>query len=78
MGGTGVRVNSVHPGIIATVLSAHLPQRATAHQAIPRQGEQREVSELILFLASDKSSFSTGAEFVIDGGALLGPIPAAI
>ncbi|MDT0263340.1 SDR family NAD(P)-dependent oxidoreductase [Jatrophihabitans sp. DSM 44399] len=41
MAGTGVRVNSVHPGIIKTPLSAHLTDEATAHQVIPRQGEQR-------------------------------------
>lgn len=75
MAGTGVRVNSVHPGVIRSVLSAHLDEEATAHQAIPRQGEPEEITRLVLFLAGDDSSFTTGAEFVADGGALLGHVP---
>lgn len=75
MAGTGVRVNSVHPGVIVSALSAHLSEDATAHQPIPRQGQQREISDLVMFLASDASSFSTGSEFIADGGALLGTVP---
>lgn len=63
----GIRVNSVHPGFIATDMTAHLdPDR----MGIPlgRAADPAEVAELVAFLASDASSYSTAAEFVIDGG----------
>lgn len=62
-----VRVNSVHPGAIRTPMTEglDLPQD---HVAMHRIGEPSEVANLVLFLASDESSFSTGAEFVVDGG----------
>ena len=41
-------------------------------QAIQRVGEPEEIAALIAFLVSDESSFATGAEFVIDGGATAG------
>ncbi|TDW28563.1 SDR family oxidoreductase [Cryobacterium psychrophilum] len=66
-----VRVNSVHPGAIRTPMTEglDLPQN---HVALHRIGEPREVANLVLFLASDESSFSTGAEFVADGGETAG------
>ena len=63
----GVRVNSVHPGFIATGMTAHLdPER----MGIPlgRAADPAEVAELVAFLASDASSYSTASEFVVDGG----------
>lgn len=63
----GIRVNSVHPGFIATDMTAHLdPDR----MGIPlgRAADPAEVAELVAFLASDASSYSTASEFVIDGG----------
>jgi 3alpha(or 20beta)-hydroxysteroid dehydrogenase len=42
-------------------------------QAIPRMGTPEEVAYLALYLASDESSYCTGAQFVIDGGHLAGP-----
>ena len=41
--------------------------------AIPRVAEPDEITRLVLFVASDEASFSTGSEFIVDGGVLLGP-----
>jgi 3alpha(or 20beta)-hydroxysteroid dehydrogenase len=43
--------------------------------AIPRIAEPDEIMRLVLFVASDEASFSTGSEFIVDGGVLLGPVP---
>jgi 3alpha(or 20beta)-hydroxysteroid dehydrogenase len=43
--------------------------------AIPRVAEPEEITRLVLFVASDEASFSTGSEFIADGGQLLGPVP---
>ncbi|MEG0260073.1 MAG: SDR family oxidoreductase, partial [Lysinibacillus sp.] len=69
----GIRVNSVHPGIIETPMvteSDALEQiKALAnHIPLKRLAQSEEVSNLVLFLASEESSYSTGSEFVIDGG----------
>ena len=71
----GVRVNSVHPGAIETgLLPAALggqPVDLTyVGKRVPmkRVGQPPEIAELVLFLASDESSYCTGAEFVADGG----------
>lgn len=66
-GRDGVRVNSVHPGNIATPMTAGLTMPFT-HVPMNREGVPQEISQLVLFLASDESSFSTGAEFIADGG----------
>jgi 3alpha(or 20beta)-hydroxysteroid dehydrogenase len=65
----GVRVNSIHPGLIRTPMTEGIPDDIFT---IPlgRAGTAEEVARLVLFLASDESSYSTGAEFVIDGGAV--------
>jgi len=80
LGRRGVRVNSIHPGIIETPLVQGAPaevmarlQRVLDRQAIPRMGTAQEVAYLALYLASDESSYCTGAQFVIDGGHLAGP-----
>jgi 3alpha(or 20beta)-hydroxysteroid dehydrogenase len=79
-GRRGVRVNSIHPGVIETPLVRNAPaavhERLRAvldRQPIPRMGTAREVAYLALFLASDESSYCTGGEFVIDGGHIAGP-----
>jgi NAD(P)-dependent dehydrogenase (short-subunit alcohol dehydrogenase family) len=78
--GYGIRVNSVHPGYIVTPMVANAigalpPEQAVALQQdllgrIPlgRLGEPREVANVVLFLASDESSYVTGSELVVDGG----------
>lgn len=69
----GIRVNSVHPGVIATPMVVQEDTKAAVeafakHIPLQRVAEPEEVSKLILYLASDDSSYSTGSEFVIDGG----------
>jgi 3alpha(or 20beta)-hydroxysteroid dehydrogenase len=81
LGRYGIRVNSVHPGGILTAMVFDTAQTMDAERgerymkALPlgRFGKSREVSKLVMFLASDESSYCTGGEFVIDGGILSGP-----
>jgi 3alpha(or 20beta)-hydroxysteroid dehydrogenase len=68
-----IRVNSIHPGQIADTGFFRGGGEAFAHAArtaIPlhRQGTPKECADLVLFLASDESSFISGAEIAIDGG----------
>ncbi|MCF3118100.1 glucose 1-dehydrogenase [Streptomyces arenae] len=68
-----VRVNSVHPGAIDTpMISATSAGRDWSHLPLGRMGHPEEVGELVLFLASDASSYITGAEFTVDGGSTTG------
>lgn len=68
-----IRVNSVHPGVIATPMVVQEDTKAAVeefskHIPLKRIAQPEEVSQLVVFLASDESSYSTGSEFVIDGG----------
>ncbi|MGX1807278.1 glucose 1-dehydrogenase [Nocardia sp. NPDC055321] len=65
-----IRVNSVHPGIVATEMVATSDRSASiaANQPIARPGTPGELANLVLFLISDESSYSTGSEFIADGG----------
>lgn len=69
----GVRCNSVHPGIIDTPMAADLPTELFDYP-VGRMARAEEVSKLVLYLASDDSSYSTGSEFVVDGGLTMGGI----
>lgn len=71
LGRYNIRVNSVHPGAVRTPMTDGL-DASQSHVALHRVGEVEELAALILFLASDESSYSTGAEFVADGGELAG------
>ncbi|ETT66962.1 glucose 1-dehydrogenase [Paenibacillus sp. FSL H8-0457] len=69
LGDYGIRVNSVHPGFIRTPMTeALINDELEASFPIRRVGHPEEVTNLVLYLASDESSYSTGSEFVIDGG----------
>ena len=72
----GIRVNSVHPGLIETPMTqnermiADPGTRAKMERAISlgRVGQPRDIANMVLFLASDESSYCTGQEFTVDGG----------
>jgi 3alpha(or 20beta)-hydroxysteroid dehydrogenase len=81
-----IRVNSVHPGGVHTPMlaaqgpdadsmAATLAGAGVETSAIPRIADPEEITRLVLFVASDEASFSTGSEFIADGGLLLGPVP---
>jgi 3alpha(or 20beta)-hydroxysteroid dehydrogenase len=72
----GIRVNSLHPGQIDTDMNARqreqtpeLIERLIAAIPMKRIGDPNEIAAAAVFLASDESSYMTGSELVIDGGA---------
>ena len=85
----GIRVNSIHPGHVHTMLASQpgedrapvremIEAHARRHAPIGRTGTPQEIAKLAAFLASDDSSYSTGSEFVADGGFIAGyPSPGA-
>lgn len=68
----GIRVNSLHPGGVDTVMGNPTgdPNVDAFYetQPIPRCGKPIDIARLALFMASDECSFSTGSEFIADGG----------
>jgi NAD(P)-dependent dehydrogenase (short-subunit alcohol dehydrogenase family) len=70
----GIRVNALCPGPLRTELlmkfldTDEKKQRRLVHIPMGRFGEAKEMADAALFLASDESSFTTGTEFVVDGG----------
>ncbi|GIN58519.1 SDR family NAD(P)-dependent oxidoreductase [Lederbergia ruris] len=69
----GIRVNSVHPGAIETPMIVQEDNKEMVEEfakSIPmkRIAKPEEVTNMVLFLASDDSSYCTGSEFVVDGG----------
>ena len=79
LGQFGIRVNSVHPGGVLTRMvldqaeSGRDGSRFLGAMPLGRFAEPAEISRLVAYLASDESSYSTGSEFVADGGVLSGP-----
>lgn len=73
LGRFNIRVNTVHPGFTDTPMmrAGGTPPKTTAKFAIPRIAHAAEVTKMVLYLSSADASFSTGAEFVVDGGYLL-------
>lgn len=79
LGQFGIRVNSIHPGAVATegVLGAAVDDLDSidarfAELPLQRIGRPRDVASMAVFLAGDESSYCTGAEFIVDGGASAG------
>lgn len=86
----GIRVNSVHPGIIDTPIWSKMqdpgPERRNAPVIDPNDrvasmvpagvmGTPQDVADCVLFLCSPASRYMTGAELVVDGGMVAGPVP---
>ncbi len=70
----GIRVNSVHPGLIDTKMVDFImedPEQGPlvlSRVPMQRMGSAEEVAKVVMFLASDDSSYVTGSEYVVDGG----------
>jgi 3alpha(or 20beta)-hydroxysteroid dehydrogenase len=80
LGDRGIRVNSVHPGIVDATLDRGMSpaamerlNKAIARQPIKRMARVEEIANAVLFFASDESSYCTGSELLVDGGHLAGP-----
>ncbi len=73
LGGDNIRVMSIHPGPIRTPMTEGMGDELAAAQPIKRFGTPEEVTKLMMFMAAD-ATYSTGSEWVIDGGAVLGPV----
>jgi NAD(P)-dependent dehydrogenase (short-subunit alcohol dehydrogenase family) len=85
--GDGIRINTVHPGVIDTPIWTKMPPSPRTNRSIDpnevaqsgvplgRAGQAADIANGVLFLASDASSYMTGAELVIDGGMTGGARP---
>lgn len=73
LGNDNIRVMSIHPGPIRTPMTDGMDDTLTMTQPIKRFGEPEEVTKLMMFMAAE-ATYSTGSEWVVDGGAVLGPV----
>ncbi len=69
----GIRVNSVHPGMVATPMimqsdTKDMVAEFAKHIPLKRLAQPEDVTNMVVYLASDESSYSTGSEFIVDGG----------
>jgi 3alpha(or 20beta)-hydroxysteroid dehydrogenase len=69
----GIRVLSIHPGPMRTEMASIFDPHQFSTMPIPRLGEPDEVAAMVWFMATE-ATFSTGSEFVLDGGLLLGAL----
>ncbi|MBX9459698.1 MAG: SDR family oxidoreductase [Rhizobium sp.] len=73
-GGRGIRSNVVHPGLTKTPLTAErntgsdIMARRARMTAAKRMGEPDDIANAVMFLASERSSYVTGADMIVDGG----------
>jgi 3alpha(or 20beta)-hydroxysteroid dehydrogenase len=79
LGPSGIRVNSVHPGLIDTSMTRSAVgddaaglEKACRRLPVKRAGQPDDITGVMTFLASDESAYCTGSEFVVDGGATAG------
>lgn len=77
LGPLGIRVNTVLPGPIDTPMLPRPGDEPLPDAPLGRVGTATEVAEVVAFLASDASSFMTGAELAVDGGLGAGRVPQA-
>lgn len=73
----GIRVNSIHPGLVHTPMSDGVTEEFMAPIPMRRGADPVEVSSFVMFLVSDESTYATGAEFVVDGG-LMSYVPTKV
>jgi 3alpha(or 20beta)-hydroxysteroid dehydrogenase len=73
LGRDNIRVNSIHPGPIRTPMTDGVDLESMKSQPIPRIGEPSEVTAMLLFILQE-ATYSTGHEFVIDGGTIIGQV----
>lgn len=73
LGPANIRVNSIHPGPIRTPMIDGVDLAMVATQPIPRVGEPEEVTAMLLFILQE-ATYSTGHEFVVDGGTVIGQV----
>jgi NAD(P)-dependent dehydrogenase (short-subunit alcohol dehydrogenase family) len=80
LGNDGIRVNAIAPGLIQTRFARALWENETLAKQVNEQtplgriGQPEEIAAIALWLASDLSSFATGATYVVDGGLTLGSL----
>ena len=71
LGPSNIRVNSIHPGPIRTPMIDGVDLAMVESQPIARVGEPEEVTAMLLFILQE-ATYSTGHEFIIDGGTIIG------